>query len=189
MSKRTELVKLAGTLTVLRGVILVMAGMLALFFPTEGLWLAVYVGGAMLLVDGVLNIATVDFNNRRVSRFWVAAARTVFSILAGLAILFSSWLIPVLSFSFLLYFVGLQAVAIGLLEMVEPFMPPRSDDVPLWSGAISGGIYMLFGLALMVIPLASAIFLAQTIAVLMIIFGATLLLRAWQERGRVGLAR
>jgi uncharacterized membrane protein HdeD (DUF308 family) len=73
--------------------------------------------------------------------------------------------------------------------MVEPFMPPRSDDVPLWSGAISGGIYMLFGLALMVIPLASAIFLAQTIAVLMIIFGATLLLRAWQERGRVGLAR
>lgn len=186
MAKTSEPTRLASALTALRGVVLLIAGAFTLAYPAEALRFLVFVGGGLLLVDGLLNLATVRFDQPRDTRFWVGAIRSAFAILAGLAVLLSPWLIPILSVQFLLYFVGLQAIAAGIIEMVELVVPQRKPMNQVWPALVSGGAYALFGLALILLPLSSATVLAQLVAVLMIVFALSLFFRVWSQRSRAG---
>lgn len=187
MASKSDPIRLAAALTALRGVVLMIAGVFTLAYPTEAIRFLVFVGGGVLLVDGILNFAAIDFDGQRDTRFWVVAARSAFAILAGLAVLLSPWLIPVLGLTFLIYFVGLQAVAVGIIEVVDVFVPSRQAGVPIWPALVSGGAYALFGLALLLLPLSSATIVAQLVAVLMIVFAISLFIRVWRQRAKAGL--
>lgn len=188
MANASDPIRLAAALTALRGVILMIAGIFTLAYPAEAVRFLVFVGGGVLLIDGILNFAAIDFEGQRDTRFWVVAARSLFAVLAGLAVLLSPWLIPMVGLTFLIWFVGLQAVAVGIIEIIEAFMPHRKADGSVWPALISGGAYALFGLALLVLPLSSATVLAQVVAVLMIVFAVSLFVRVWRQRARAGMA-
>jgi uncharacterized membrane protein HdeD (DUF308 family) len=174
--------RLTTTLVALRGMIMVIAGVVALIYPVEALTFLVFVAGGLLLVDGVLNLIGLDFAGPHDALFWVGVARSVFAILAGLAILFSPFLAPILSMTFLIWFVGLQAIAIGIIEVFELLKPGPKPKGLVGATLISGAAYALFGLVLLFLPMIGAPLVARIIGVLMLAFGASLFLKVWKQR-------
>lgn len=174
--------RLTIALVALRGVILIIAGLVALIYPIPALRFLVMVGGGLLLVDGVLNLTGLNFRGPRDALFWVGVARTTFAILAGLAVLFSSFLAPIFSLGFLIWFVGLQAIAIGIIEVFELLRPGPKPKGTIWATLISGATYALFGVVLLFLPAIGPELVARIIGVLMLAFGASLFARVWKQR-------
>lgn len=169
------------TLTALRGVLMISAALLALFFPAQAVKFLLLAGGGLLLVDGVLGLVTLDFSVPRTISYWLGLTRNVLSIIAGVTVLASGALASVFTLSFLAGFVGLLSVLVGLVEMYSA-IAGHERHAKLWPALVGGGLYILLGLALMFIPLSSAAVLMRIATVLMILYGLSLLYRAWRLR-------
>jgi uncharacterized membrane protein HdeD (DUF308 family) len=135
-------------------------------------------------VDGILNLATLRLDGPRDTSFWVDALRSGMAILAGAAVLFSPVLIPPLSLTFMLWFVGLQALVVGVIEIVDILVLRPNKRVSPWPSLVSGGAYALFGLALLVLPISGAVVLVRVVAVLMIIYAIALFIQVWNKRAQ-----
>ncbi|HEY4201906.1 MAG TPA: DUF308 domain-containing protein [Devosiaceae bacterium] len=182
MASLAQSARRSTALTALRGVIMIIAGLFALADPTGALRFLVFVGGGVLLIDGILNIAALRFDGPRDTAFWIGVIRGVFAILAGLAVLLSPWLTEILSLNFLRYFVGLQATGVGLIEILGLVVPKPQPGSQIWPALVSGGAYALFGLALILMPLSGATTLVSIVAVLMIVYACSLFVRVWRQR-------
>lgn len=185
MARTSQSSGLASALTALRGVIMIIAGGFTLAYPTEALRFLIFVGGGVLLVDGLLNLAALSFGARDTA-FWIGVTRSVFAILAGLAVLLSPWLAPMLSLTFLRFFVGWQALGVGLIEVLGLVVPKPKAASEVWPVLVSAGAYGLFGLALILMPLSGAVAVAQVVAILMIVFACSLFIRVWHQRAMAG---
>lgn len=173
---------LATTFTALRGVVLIIAGLFTLAYPLEALRLLIFVGGGILILDGVLNMASLRLSGPRDLTFWVGVVRSIMAVVAGLLVLLSPWLTPMISVSTLRVIVGVQAIIVGLLEICGLLLPKPKAMSEVWPLLISGGAYALFGLALIILPVGGAIVVAQAVAILMIVFAASLLVGVWNRR-------
>ncbi|WP_269931882.1 DUF308 domain-containing protein [Aminobacter sp. HY435] len=175
-SKRFE-----ATLTALRGVLIAAAALVAFFYPTQAVQLLVLVGGGLLLVDGVLGLATIDYAGPRDNNHWLVLARNLLSILAGLIVLGSGFLVSVFTLSFLTSLVGVLALLVGLIEMASSFFDSERQT-RLWPTLVGGAVYAAFGLALMFVPLTSAATLIRIAMILMLFYALLLFYRAWRTR-------
>lgn len=173
---------LATTFTAIRGVVLIIAGLFTLAYPLEALRLLIFVGGGILILDGILNMASLRLSGPRDLTFWVGVVRSVLAIVAGLLVLLSPWLTPMISLSTLRVIVGVQAICVGLLEICGLLLPRPKAMSYVWPALISGGAYALFGLALIILPVGGAVIVAQGVAILMIVFAASLLVGVWRKR-------
>jgi uncharacterized membrane protein HdeD (DUF308 family) len=185
MAEKTT--NLATTLTALRGIVMIVAGGFAIASPAEAVRFVVLVGGGILLVDGILNLASLN-TGRRDFPFWIGLLRSVSAIAAGLLIVFSPWLLSIMTVDVLRWLIGLQAIVVGAIEMLTPVLASgRRSDRSLWGYVVSGGAYALFGLAIIVVPLSAAALLARVVAVLMIVYAISLFVRSWRQRSSDGL--
>lgn len=178
---------LGTTFIAVRGVVMIVAAALAFGYPNEAVRFAVLVGGGILLLDGVLNLASLNFRDGRQIHLGIGLLRSVSAMLAGLLIVFSPWLLSILSVELLRWLIGLQAIVVGLIEALTPLIESASTRRPgrstsLWGYVMSGAAYALFGLAIIVIPQSAAADLARVIAVLMIVYAASLFVRSWRHR-------
>lgn len=177
---------LSTALTALRGVVMIVAGLFALAYPGEAVRFAILVGGGILLLDGILNLAALNGGQGRGVHFWSGLLRSMSAILAGLMIIFSAWLLSLLSVELLRWLIGLQAIVVGAVEALTPLLTraaPRPAPAPsAWGYATSGGAYALFGLAVLLVPPAAAVMLARIVAALMIVHAVSLLVRSWRGR-------
>ena len=171
--------RLAASMALLRGIILLVAGLFALFSPVPALTFLVMVGGAILIVDGVLGLAALDYAGPRAWPFWVAMVRSVLAIIAGLAVVFSPYLVSVVSLSLLATLVGLQAIVIGLIEIVMT-LRDRRDRATLWPRLAGAALYVALGLLLLFIPFASATVLMQVGGAILAVFALLQLVRTWR---------
>ncbi|TKT69106.1 cobalt ABC transporter permease [Aquamicrobium sp. LC103] len=168
-------------MTALRGVVMIAAGIAAFLFPTQAVKFVLLAGGGLLLVDGGLGLASMDFAGRRNNSFYLALARNLFCIVAGLTVLASGPLSNVFSLGFLAGFVGLLAVLAGLVEIVSILMDRVRYSSPL-TAMLSGALYIVFGLALMFVPLSSATTLMRIATIVIVLYALSLLYRAWRIR-------
>lgn len=173
---------LATSLTALRGVVFIIAGLFTLVYPLQALRLLIFVGGGILILDGVLNLASLRLSGPRDTTFWIGVVRSVLAILAGLIVLLSPWLTPMISLSTLRIIVGVQAICVGLIEICGLLLRRPKAIADVWPTLVSGGAYAVFGLLLIFLPLDGAVIVAQIVAVLMIVFGISLLVGVWRER-------
>jgi uncharacterized membrane protein HdeD (DUF308 family) len=176
---------LATTFTAIRGVIMIIAGLFTLAYPIEALRLLVFVGGGILIADGVLNLASLRFSGPRDLTFWLGVARSVLAVVAGLIVLLSPWLTSMAPLSILRVIVGVLAICVGMIEICGLLLPKPKSMSHVWPMLISGAAYALFGLALIVLPVEGAVVLARIVAILMIAFAGSLLVRAWHQRSTV----
>lgn len=175
-SKRFE-----ATLTALRGVLMFAAAMTAFIFPALAVKFLILAGGGLLLVDGALGLATVKLSQPRTNEFWFGVGRNAVSVLAGLTVLFSPLLLGVFTMSFLTSFVGVLALLVGLVELGSGFLG-RQPTSRLWPAMIGGALYVVFGLALIFVPLSSAEVLVRIATALAILYALLLFYRAWRVR-------
>ncbi|HTJ56903.1 MAG TPA: DUF308 domain-containing protein [Devosiaceae bacterium] len=170
---------MSSALTALRGVLMLLAGLYAIFFPGLALTWLVVLGGALFLIDGVLGLWSLTFGHAKTGNFWFDIVRNVLAVIAGVLILLSPLLATIFTTIFLVYVIGIQAIIVGVMELVMVFRA-RQVFAHIWPVLLSGILYVLFGLLLLFFPLSSALGLVTLGGVLAIIFAIGLFGLAWR---------
>ena len=162
-----------------RGLLMVLAGIYAVIFPTQALTLLVIVGGALLIIDGVLGLWSVTFGGARTGNFWFDVVRNALALVLGILILLSPLLATILTTTFLVYLFAFQAIFVGVME-IWVVVRERESYARIWPVLLSGALYVILGVALLLAPFFGAIVLMMFGGILAILFGVGLLSMAWR---------
>ena len=166
-------------ITGLRGLLVLLAGLYALIWPAQALTVLVVLGGALLLIDGVLGLWSLTFGGAKTGNFWFDVVRNVLGIITGILILLSPMIATLLSAVILIYIIAFQAIIVGVMEIVV-ILREREHYARIWPVLLSGALYVLFGVALLFAPLFGAALLVMLSGILAIIFSIGLFAIAWR---------
>src|SRR3569623_1160446 len=95
----TDVQKRWGLIMGLRALVMLLAGLYAVSWPGTALFVLVLIGGAVLLVDGVLGLWALTFGGDKTGNNWFDVIRNVLAIITGFLILIS----PILGVLFLVW--------------------------------------------------------------------------------------
>jgi uncharacterized membrane protein HdeD (DUF308 family) len=179
MAVSSDTKRLWAWLTGLRGLFMLLAGLYALIFPVQALAVLVILGGALLLVDGVLGLWSLTFGGAKTGNYWFDVVRNILAIITGILILISPMLATLLTATILVYIIAIQAIIVGVMEIVV-ILREREQYARIWPVLLSGVLYVLFGVALLFAPIFGALLLVTLSGVLAIIFAIGLLALAWR---------
>src|SRR6476659_9419861 len=168
----------------LRGVAAVIFGLLAFFWPDRALPALVILFGAYALVDGVFTVVAAVSGSRGRGMRWLLLLEGIAGIAIGIISIF--W--PGTTALVLLYFIAAWAIITGIFEIMTA-VELRREINNEWFLALSGGLSVAFGLLLVVFPVAGAVAFIWLIGAYALLFGALLIMlafqmRAWGERLR-----
>ena len=168
-------------MVLLRGVLAVLFGLVALFTPGIALLTLVYLFGFYALLDGVVAIvAGIRMRSSLAHWGWVVAQGAV-SVLAGVVALV--W--PGVTALSLLVIIGVWAIALGVAEIVEAFTARRRGS-PAWGWTLAAGVLgVLFGIALVLQPAAGILALLWLVGTFALVVGVVLIVWAFRIRGAV----
>jgi uncharacterized membrane protein HdeD (DUF308 family) len=165
---------------VLRGVVAVLFGLAALFWPGKTLFVLILFFGAYTLVDGIFAIVGGIMD---ASRRWLLLIEGVLGVVAGLILL--AW--PGLGALVLLYVIAIWAVVTGVMEIIAAISLRREIDNE-WLMILGGAISVLFGVILAVLPGAGLLSLTWLIGAFALVFGVAFIVLGFKVR-RVGSSR
>lgn len=166
-------------MTGLRGLLMVLGGLYAVLFPGAALVVLTVVGGALILIDGVLGLWSLTFGGAKTGNYWFDVIRNVLAIILGVLILISPMLAALLSATILIYIFAFQAILVGVMEIVI-IVRERQSYARIWPVLLSGVLYVLFGVLLLIWPMLGALTMVILGGVLTIVFGIGLLAMAWR---------
>lgn len=147
-----------------RGIIAVIFGTIAIFAPSLGLELLVLLFGAFALVDGIVAFF-VGFSTR--SSLFVLEG--IVGVLVGLFVFFYTLSAIVL----FLLLVSVWAVVTGVIEIIAAFQLRKHIANEIWLFCV-GIVSVLFGIMVFVNPVVSGIAIAFVIGVYAVFFGVFL---------------
>jgi uncharacterized membrane protein HdeD (DUF308 family) len=164
---------------VLRGVLAILFGAVALTLPGIALATLVLVYGAYALVDGVCTIAWAIANRKGEPR-WVALILGGF---AGIAVGILTFLFPAMTAFTLLMLIAAWSIVAGVAQIVASFRL-RKEITGEWLLGLAGLMGVGFGAVLIVAPGAGALALVLWIGAYAVAWGAVLIalglrLRSW----------
>lgn len=168
----------------LRGVVGVLFGVVALLSPATAVAILVGLFGAYALVDGVCSLIAAWRHSDESSRRWAL----LFSGLVGTGIGLLTFFLPELTALTLVYWVGSWAVLTGVLEISAALALRRHLHGELWLG-LSGLLSLLFGIGLFLRPGVGLLVLAVWMGVYALVSGGMLLALAVRLRGLTGSRR
>lgn len=164
-------------LVLLRGVLAVIFGLIALFAPASALLALVLVFGLYAIMDGVAALV-VGFRNRRGGHWGWHVVQGVVSLIAGLIAVL--WPGPTVLALVLL--VGFWSIALGIAQLVDALAARREGDA--WGWPLVGGVVsVVFGIVLVVSPGAGALALLWIIGLPTLVLGVVLVVWAFRLRG------
>ncbi len=163
--------------SIVRGALMLLFGILALFWPQgTAVALAVFVG-IFALIDGVIDI--VDAIRFRGSPgVGLRVFLGVVSLVFGALLLF--W--PQISIGVLVIFVAIWSILIGALQIIANVsLRAQSGRSWVW-GVIAGAIGVVFGIVVLIWPKAGVVTLIWLIGIWAIVFGIALVILGFQLR-------
>jgi len=163
----------------LRGLVAILFGLAALFWPQLILAVLIVLFGIYALVDGVLSVITAFRSSRRGMRRPLLLIEGAIGMLFGLVALF--W--PGLTALALIYLIAFWAILSGIARIVMAFML-RREIVNEWSIGFSGVLSLILGIILLILPGAGLLAYTWLIGVLALAVGVTLIYYAFGARGR-----
>ena len=163
----------------LRGLVAVLFGLAALFWPDLVLEVLILLFGAYALVDGVFALIAAFGSSGRGMRRLLLLIEGVLGILFGLLALF--W--PVLTALALLYLVAFWAVFSGIARIVMAVMLRREIENE-WAIALSGMLSVILGIVLILLPGAGLLAYTWLIGILALAVGIALIYYAFRVRGQ-----
>lgn len=164
----------------LRGIVAVLFGVLALFWPKIALIVLVALFGAFALLDGIAAVA-ISLREREVyDRWWILLIEGIAGILVGIITFF--W--PGITALVLLYLIATWAIITGILEIIAAFAMKRSMAME-WTVAIVGVLSIILGIILFFQPPIAGLFaVVWVIGAYALISGILLIIRAFQFRSQ-----
>ena len=154
----------------LRGVVAILFGAIALVWPGLTLEVLVLFFGAYVLVDGVFAIIAALTHRLGHDRWWVLLLEGLVGIAAGIITFF----LPGVATLALIYIIALWAIVTGVLEIIAG-IGLRKEIQGEWLLAISGIVSLGLGVLLLVFPSAGEVTIIWLIGVYAILFGLMLL--------------
>jgi uncharacterized membrane protein HdeD (DUF308 family) len=169
---------------ILRGVLAVLFGLAAFFWPDITLTALVLLFAAYALVDGMFALAAAIKGADRDTRWWALLLEGITGIAIALITVF--W--PGITATALVYLIAAWAVITGVLEIVAAVRLRRMIQGE-WLLALAGAVSVLFGIAVAVFPSAGAIAIIWMIGAYALFFGVLLIalgmrLRSLQRRAQ-----
>ena len=162
----------------LRGVLAIIFGLFALFFPGITLLAFLFVFAAYAIIDGIVAVIVAIRERGSLSRWGWVLFEGILSILAGILVLFY----PRISDPFyLLYIVAARAIVTGIMEIVAAFAI-REFVSREWVLALAGILSVAFGILLFIYPSAGILSIVWLVGIYGIVFGVLFIIRAFQLR-------
>jgi len=163
-------------LILLRGIAGVVFGILAFMWPGITVLSLTFLWGAYALVDGIASIWAAVTGGGAGSRGWLLLVG-----LLGIAAGIVAFVWPVGTAGVLLLLIAAWAIATGILQ-IWGAIRLRKEIEGEWLLILSGAISILFGLVLVMQPLAGAVAVVWMIAIFAILFGIDHILLALKLR-------
>jgi uncharacterized membrane protein HdeD (DUF308 family) len=161
-----------------RGAVAIIFGLIALLLPGLTLVALVILFGAYSLVDGVFAVAAAVRAAETHHRWVWLLVEGVAGILTGIV----TFLWPGITAFVLLYLIAIWAFVTGILEVIAGFHL-RGHLLNEWMLILGGVASVIFGVLLIVQPLAGALALAWLIGAYALVFGILMLMLAFRMRG------
>ncbi len=172
-----SLAKKVWIFAIIRGVLAIIFGLIALFAPIATAVVLAVVIGAYAIVDGVFDIIEA-IRHRGSSSMVLRIVLGAVSILFGILVLV--W--PGISLTILVILVAIWAIIIGVLQIMSSV---RHRAVPnsgwVW-GIIGGALSILFGILVLIRPGAGLVSIIWIIGIWAIVWGITLIVLGVQLR-------
>lgn len=170
-----------------RGLLAIIFGILALVWPELTLMVLVWSFGAFVLVDGLFTVYAVLSRHREVDRWWLLLLEGIFGVAFG--VLTFIW--PGVTGIVLLALIIVWALITGIFEIIAAVQLRKVIENE-WLLAFSGVISILLGIVMLVWPDASAVALAWMIGFYAIVFGITVIalgfrLKKWRTESSQAL--
>jgi|SRR5688572_19577448 uncharacterized membrane protein HdeD (DUF308 family) len=157
-----------------RGLVAIAFGLLALFYPAATLVTFILFYGVFALVDGVFAVVSAIRGREGMGSRWWLALVGVLGIVAGLVTYF--W--PGITALALLTVIGVWALVYGIFEIVGAIRLRKEIDNE-WLLLIHGVLAVLFGLMVLVRPGAGALALIWLIGSFALASGVVLIVLAF----------
>jgi uncharacterized membrane protein HdeD (DUF308 family) len=160
----------------LRGVIALLAGIA--IFVSPGIFIAMF--AAFMLLDGIFTIVHSLSGRAGNPNWWVALLEGVIGVIAGGI----AFLYPGIAAVTLVYVVAAWAILGGIAELFAAWQLRKSISNEFWLG-LSGLVTVIFGIVLLLNPLAGFLTLSTFVAAFAIISGILSLVLAFRLRGMI----
>src|SRR5262245_29649526 len=134
-------------MTLLRGVIAILFGVLIFMQPQISLTALVLVFGAFAFVDGIATVVTAIGGRKNNESWWVLLIGGLAGIGVGILTLFN----PRATALALLFYIAIWAIATGLLEIVAAIRLRKEIEGEVWLG-LAGVASIAFGVLLVARP-------------------------------------
>ena len=173
----------------IRGLLAILIGVIALALPGVTLAAFVVLFGAYAFVDGILSIIGAMRAVAARERWGALLVEGVIGIAAGVMTIL--W--PAITALTLIYVIAAWAILTGVMEIAAA-VRLRQHISGEWLLALSGVASVIFGLLAAAVPLAGALVIAVWFGAYELVFGALLValsfrLRAWDRSAMSGTGR
>lgn len=165
--------------TGLRALLMVLFGIYCVLWPASALTTLVMVAAVVLLVAGVLGLWGLTFGGVRTPSYWWDVIRSGLAILVGVLIILSPLMATILTTTFLVTLIGLEAILFGAIEIWFVWRE-RAMYGSIWPAMLQGILFVLFGLALVFWPVFSAMVGVIWLGIVMILIAIGLGMFAWR---------
>ena len=145
-----------------RGIIAILFGLVALFYPGITLSALVLLFGAYALVDGVFALVAALGAGR--DGWWWYLLEGIVGIAAGIL----TFLYPGITGIALVYIIAFWAILTGVFEIIAGFELPFSRD---WLWALAGVLSVIFGVLVLISPGSGALAIVWVIGIYALLFG------------------
>lgn len=184
-----DILKGAWWMLVLRGVAAVLFGLFALIWPGLTLILLIAMFAGYAIVGGVVSIVAAIQHRGNRDNWWVPLLFGIVSVAAGVIAL----LMPGITLLVLVAVMGANAIVTGIFDIIAAVRLQRRHR-SAWMLFIIGALSIVFGIAVMVFPVAGALALVWMVSAYALITGALLLAlgiraRGWLRESPVGRPR
>ena len=163
-------------LIILRGVVALLFGIMALISVQFTLLFLVYLFGAYVLLDGILAIIVSLQERRSSSGWWVVFLLGIVGIVVGVL----SFIHPGDVALVIFYLVAAWLVITGILEIISAFTLGAIGVE--WLLVVAGGISIILGIIFFLRPTSSILSLVWLLGVFALIYGIIQIVRAIQLR-------
>jgi uncharacterized membrane protein HdeD (DUF308 family) len=163
-------------LIALRGILAVIFGVIALLMPGATILALVLVFSAYMIVDGAFAIYAAIRAGRQNESWGLLLFQGLASLAAGVV----AFLWPGLTVIAFVLLIAAWAIVSGCIMFAAAF---ATDNGRGWL-AIGGAASLIYGVLMIIAPLAGAIVLTWWLAAFALVFGAALIVLSWRLRSR-----
>lgn len=167
---------------VVRGILLIVLGLIALFAPRIALLALIYTFGIFAIVDGIVAIIAAFGRRQHASDWgWPLAGGIVGIIIGILAIV---W--PGKTGLTLLFLIAAWAIIHGIMQLGTSFSLRHLSRFQIGALVLSGIVSILFGLILFIFPTGGILALLWALGIYGLVAGILTVIHAFQLRSIAG---